>query len=503
MTTPEQTTTENTQPLSELLQIRRDKLTALQDAGQNPYEITTFARTHFSAQVKADFDALENSDVSVCGRIMAKRGMGKAIFADIADDRGRIQIYVRRDDVGEEAFDGFKKWDIGDFAGFSGFVFKTKMGEISVHAKTVTLLSKSLRPLPEKHHGLTDVETKYRKRYLDLIMDEDSRRVFEIRSKYVSHLRAFLDSRGFLEVDTPVLNTISGGASARPFVTHHNAQGIDMYLRIATELHLKRLIVGGIERVYEVGRIFRNEGMDTKHNPEFTTVEWYQAYADYNVIMDEFRELLSSAAKSILGTYTIEWLGHEIDLAPENWRSITMTDAVKQYAGIDFTAFSDTESSLAAAKAAGVVLDKTQEPSWGRLLYECFDVLVEGQLVQPTFITEYPVEVSPLAKRKPGDARVTERFECFVAGCEMSNGFSELNDPIDQRGRFEAQLRARERGDEEAEMLDEDFLEALEYGMPPTGGIGSGVDRCAMLLAGASSIRDVLFFPTMKPIQGQ
>ena len=486
------------QELSELLQIRRDKLTAFQQEGRDPFCRTRFVRSAYSEEIKADYDAFDGKDVEVAGRIMSKRGMGKAIFCHIKDDRGQIQLYVRKDDLTEQEFADFRKYDIGDIIGVSGFVFKTKTEEISVHAKSVVLLSKSLRPLPEKFHGMTNTELKYRQRYVDLIMNDDSRRNFTIRSKFISYVRAFLDGRDFMEVETPVLNTISGGATARPFITHHNTLDIDMYLRIATELNLKRLIVGGIERVYEIGRIFRNEGMDTKHNPEFTTVELYQSYADFNDMMDLFEDLLSGAAMSILGTYKCCWQGEEIDLTP-GWERLTMAEAVKKYVGVDFMAIESDAEAVEAAKKAGVDMDKV-ESTWGHALYESFDQLVEEKLIQPTFITMHPVDVSPLAKRSPKDPRRTERFELFICRCEMGNAFSELNDPIDQKQRFLKQVELRSKGDDEAGMMDDDFINALEYGMPPTGGLGIGIDRCVMLLTGASSIRDVILFPTMKPL---
>ena len=494
---PEQIQTEA--ELSEILQIRRDKLQALQEAGSDPFEITKFTRTIFSREIHDDFESFEDKNVSIAGRIMAKRGMGKAIFADIADDKGRIQIYVRKDDVGEDIFADFRKVDIGDIIGVSGFVFKTKMGEISVHCKEVILLAKSLRPLPEKYHGLTDRELKYRQRYVDLIMNPETRRTFDIRSAFIRHIRNLLDGRGYMEVETPVLNTLSGGATARPFITHHNTLDIDLYMRIATELHLKRLIVGGIERVYELGRIFRNEGMDTKHNPEFTTVELYQAYADFNDMMDLAEDIISSAAMNITGGFVVPWQGEEIDLTP-GWKRMTMLDAVREYAGIDFMSFSSASDAAAAAAQIGVKMPEGKEDSWGGLLYECFDQRVEDKLVQPVFITEHPVEISPLAKRKASDHRLTERFELFICGNEMCNAFSELNDPIDQKQRFLRQAALRNAGDDEAEMMDDDFIMALEYGMPPTGGMGIGIDRCVMLLTNNSSIRDVLLFPTMKPV---
>ena len=486
------------QELSELLQIRRDKLTALQSEGRDPFHQTKYERSAWSAKIKADFDAFENKTVSVAGRIMSKRGMGKAIFCHIKDDRGLIQLYIKKDAVSEQEFADFRKYDIGDIIGVSGFVFKTKTEEISVHVEKVTLLSKSLRPLPEKFHGMTNTELKYRQRYVDLMVNDDSRRNFEIRSRFISFMRRYLDGRGYMEVETPVLNTIAGGAAARPFITHHNTLDIDMYLRIATELPLKRLIVGGIERVYEIGRIFRNEGMDTKHNPEFTTVELYEAYADFHDMMDIAEGIISGAAKEILGTYEVEWQGEQIDLSP-GWRRLSMVDAVREYVGIDFAAISDDAEAVAAAKAIGVELSDAAEKTWGNALYACFDQRVEEKLIQPTFITMYPVEVSPLTKRSPADPRLTERFELFVCHSELANAYSELNDPIDQRYRFEKQVEQRERGDDETEMLDEDFLMALEYGMPPTGGMGMGIDRCVMLLTGCASIRDVILFPTMKP----
>ena len=486
------------QELSELLQIRRDKLKTLQEEGRDPFTQTRFVRSAYSDEIKADFDALDGKTVKVAGRIMSKRGMGKAIFCHIKDDHGSIQLYIRKDAVSEQEFADFRKYDIGDIIGVSGFVFKTKTEEISVHVEAVTLLSKSLRPLPEKFHGMTSTELKYRQRYVDLIMSDDSRRNFEIRSKFISYVRSFLDGRGYMEVETPVLNTISGGATARPFITHHNTLDIDMFLRIATELNLKRLIVGGIERVYEIGRIFRNEGMDTKHNPEFTTVELYQSYADFNDMMDLFEDLLSGAAMKILGTYKCTWQGCDIDLTP-GWERLTMAEAVKKYVGVDFMAIEDDAEAVAAAKAAGVDMDKV-EPTWGHAMYESFDQLVEEKLIQPTFITMHPVDVSPLAKRSPKDSRLTERFELFICHSEMGNAFSELNDPIDQKQRFLKQVELRAKGDDEAGMMDDDFINALEYGMPPTGGLGIGIDRCVMLLTGASSIRDVILFPTMKPL---
>ena len=485
--------------LSEILQVRRDKLKALQDAGRDPFTQTRFARSAYSTDIKNDFDAYDGKTLQAAGRIMSKRGMGKAIFCDIQDDRGQIQLYVRKDAVTEQEFADFRKYDIGDIIGVSGYAFKTKTGEISIHVQQVTLLSKSLRPLPEKFHGMTNMELRYRQRYVDLIMNPESKRNFQIRSRFVAYLRRYLDGLGFMEVETPVLSPIAGGATARPFITHHNTLDIDMYMRIATELHLKRLIVGGIERVYEVGRIFRNEGMDTKHNPEFTTCELYQAYTNLDGMMDILEGILSGAAKEILGTYQVQWLGHDVDLTP-SWCRVTMADAVKEVTGADFMAIvGDADAAVALAKSVGVDMENVAH-TWGNALYETFDQKVESTLIQPTFITMYPVEVSPLAKRSPEQPALTERYEMFICGCEMGNAFSELNDPIDQYQRFKAQAEKRAHGDEEANMMDEDFVMALEYGMPPTGGLGFGIDRCAMLLCGASSIRDVILFPTMKPL---
>ena len=486
------------QDLSEILRVRREKLAALQAAGADPFHQTRYDVSHKAQQIKDNFDALENQEVTIAGRLMSKRGMGKVSFCDLQDVTGRIQLYAKRDDMGEEPYDAFKKYDIGDIVGVRGQVFRTQRGEMSVRCLTVTLLSKSLLPLPEKFHGLTDKETRYRRRYVDLIMNEDVRRTFQIRTAFIQHVRRYLDQRGYMEVETPVLNTISGGATARPFITHHNTLDIDMYMRIATELHLKRLVVGGFERVYEIGRIFRNEGMDPKHNPEFTTIELYEAYTDFHGMMDIAEGILSSAAKEILGTYEVEWLGQKIDLTP-GWPRLTMAEAVKQYVGVDFMAIDGDEAAVAAAKAAGVDMDGV-EPTWGRALYECFDQKVEEKLVQPTFITMHPVDVSPLAKRSPKDPRLTERFEFFINGSEFGNAFSELHDPIDQRGRFEHEIALRDAGDDEAGMMDEDFITALEYGLPPTGGMGIGIDRCVMLLTGSDSIRDVILFPTMKLI---
>ena len=487
------------QDLREILQIRRDKLKALQDAGMNPFEITRYDVTHHAQEVKDNFDALEGQTVSLGGRLMSKRGMGKVSFCDLQDKSGRIQLYARKDEMDEAEYNRFKKYDIGDIVGVKGEVFRTQKGEMSIRAHEITLLSKSLQPLPEKFHGLTDKELRYRQRYVDLIMNPESKRNFEIRSKFVAFLRRYLDNLGFMEVETPVLSPIAGGANARPFITHHNTLDIDMYMRIATELHLKRLIVGGMERVYEVGRIFRNEGMDTKHNPEFTTCELYQAFTNLDGMMDILEGILTGAAKEILGTYQVTWMGHDIDLTP-SWQRVTMADAVKNVTGADFMAcIGDADRGVELARSVGVDMDGVPH-TWGNALYETFDQKVEETLIQPTFITMYPVEVSPLAKRSPAQPELTERYEMFICGCEMGNAFSELNDPIDQYQRFKAQAEKRANGDDEADMMDEDFVLALEYGMPPTGGLGFGIDRCAMMLCGTDSIRDVILFPTMKPL---
>ena len=485
--------------LGDQIKVRREKLAQLQAEGMDPFTITRFVSTTTAQEIKDHFDEMEGKPVSIAGRLMSKRGMGKVSFCDLQDKTGRIQLYARKDEMDEAAYNRFKKYDIGDIVGVEGEVFRTQRGEMSVRAKKITLLSKSLRPLPEKYHGLTDKEARYRQRYVDLIINPESKRNFEIRSKFVAYLRRYLDSIGFMEVETPVLSPIAGGANARPFITHHNTLDIDMYMRIATELHLKRLIVGGMERVYEVGRIFRNEGMDTKHNPEFTTCELYQAYTNLDGMMDILEAILSGAAKEILGTYQIQWLGKDIDLTP-SWKRITMADAVKEVTGADFMAIEgDAEAAVALAKSVGVDMDGVDK-TWGNALYETFDQKVEETLVQPTFITMYPVEVSPLAKRSPSDPYLTERYEMFVCGCEMGNAFTELNDPMDQYERFKAQVEKRANGDDEAEMMDEDYVMALEYGLPPTGGLGFGIDRCAMMLCGTDSIRDVILFPTMKPL---
>ena len=484
--------------LSEQTRIRREKLANLQAEGQNPFEITRFDWDATSQQIKDHFDEMEGKPVKVAGRLMSKRGMGKVSFCDLQDRDGRIQLYARQDEMDEAVYKKFKKYDIGDIVGVEGEAFRTQRGEMSVRAKNIILLSKSLLPLPEKFHGLQDKELRFRQRYVDLMVNPEVKKNFVIRSQFIKHLRNYLDDMGYIEVETPVLNTIAGGAAARPFVTHHNTLDIDMYMRIATELPLKRLIVGGMDRVYEIGRIFRNEGMDPKHNPEFTTIELYEAYADFHDMMDIAEGVLSTAAKEILGSYRVTWLGNEIDLTP-GWKRMTMIDAVREYVGVDFEAISDDEEACKAAEAKGIDLEGC-ERTWGTALYEAFDQRVEEKLIQPTFITMYPVEVSPLTKRSPKDPRLTERFELFINHCEFANAFSELNDPIDQRGRFQKQVELRAKGDDEAGMMDEDYITALEYGLPPTGGMGIGIDRCVMLLTDSDSIRDVILFPTMKPL---
>ena len=490
---------QNEVSVGDQIKVRREKLAALQAEGRDPFQLTKFVVTSNAQEIKDHFDEMEGKTVSIAGRMMSKRGMGKVSFCDIQDKTGRIQLYARKDEMDEEEYNRFKKYDIGDIVGIDGEVFRTQRGEMSVRAKNITLLSKSLLPLPEKFHGLTDKETRYRQRYVDLIVNPEVKRNFIIRSQFIKHLRDYLDNMGYIEVETPVLNTIAGGAAARPFITHHNTLDIDMYMRIATELPLKRLIVGGMERVYEVGRIFRNEGMDPKHNPEFTTVELYQAYADFHDMMDIAEGVYTTFAQKYLGTYELEWMGEKVDLTP-GWPRLTMVEAVKKYVGVDFGAITDDAEAVAAAKAVGVELAEAAEKTWGNALYACFDQKVEEHLVQPTFITMYPVEVSPLTKRSLADPRLTERFEFFICRSEMGNAYSELNDPIDQRARFMKQVEQRERGDDETEMLDEDFLTALEYGMPPTGGMGMGIDRAVMLFTGADTIRDVILFPTMKPL---
>ena len=486
-------------PVSEQAQIRRDKLTALRAEGRDPFVITKFDFNTDSAAIKADYEGFEGKTVKVAGRLMSKRGQGKVMFCDLQDATGRIQLFVKIDEMGEDEYNRFKKNDIGDIIGVEGEVFKTKTEEISIRTRSIVLLSKSLLPLPEKYHGLTDKEIRFRQRYVDLMVNPEVKQNFIIRSKFVKHLRSYLDNMGYIEVETPVLNTIAGGASARPFVTHHNTLDIDMFMRIATELPLKRLIIGGMDRVYEIGRIFRNEGMDPKHNPEFTTVELYQAYADFHDMMDIAEGVFTTFAQEILGTYQLEWMGEQIDLTP-GWPRLTMVEAVKKYVGIDFGAVTDDAEAVALAGSVGVELADAAEKTWGNALYATFDQKVEEHLVQPTFITMYPVEVSPLTKRSPEDPRLTERFEFFICRSEMGNAYSELNDPIDQRERFMKQVEQRERGDDETEMLDEDFLNAMEYGMPPTGGMGIGIDRAVMLFTGSDTIREVILFPTMKPV---
>ena len=484
---------------NEQKQIRIDKLKALQDAGKDPFEITLATQTHHSDEIKAHFDELEEKDVTIAGRIMTWRDMGKANFIDIQDRNGRIQAYVRMNDVGEDVFKEFKTWDIGDIVEITGFVFKTRTGEVSVHTKQIRLLSKSLLPLPEKFHGLTDTDTRYRKRYLDMIMNPDVKDTFIKRSKIITSIRNYLDNLGFIEVETPILNTIPGGAAARPFITHHNTLDMDMYLRIATELYLKRLIVGGMERVYEIGRNFRNEGMDVRHNPEFTCIELYQAFTDYHGMMDIAEALIRNAANEVCDSLHIVFNGTEIDLETP-FRRLTMIDAVKEYSGVDFGSFmSDNEKAIAVAKEKEIEI-QPGKATWGDILNSFFEEFVEENLTQPTFIMDYPVEVSPLTKRKPDCPVLTERFELFILGGEYGNAYSELNDPIDQMGRFEAQMKLREAGDDEANMIDHDFVTALEYGMPPTGGLGIGIDRLVMLLTDSYSIRDVLLFPTMKTL---
>ena len=484
--------------LNDQMQIRREKLAALREEGRDPFLITKFDFNADSAAIKADYEAYEGKTVRVAGRLMSKRGQGKVMFCDLQDSTGRIQLFVKIDEMGEEEFNRFKKNDIGDILGCEGEVFTTKTGEISVRTTKITLLSKSLLPLPNKFQGLTDTEIRFRKRYVDLMVNPEVKRNFIIRSQFIKFMRKYLDNMNYIEVETPVLNTIAGGAAARPFVTHHNTLDIDMFMRIATELPLKRLIIGGMDRVYEIGRIFRNEGMDPKHNPEFTSVELYQAYADFHDMMDIAEGIISGAAQEILGTYEVEWMGEKINLAP-GWRRLTMVDAVKEYAGIDFGAVTDDAEAVALANSIGVELADAAEKTWGNALYATFDQRVEAHLIQPTFITMYPVEVSPLTKRSPADPRLTERFELFVCHSELANAYSELNDPMDQRDRFMKQVEQRERGDDETEMLDEDFLTAMEYGMPPTGGMGMGIDRCVMMLTGTDTIREVILFPTMKP----
>ena len=486
--------------INEVMKVRRDKLSELVASGENPFEITKFERDTKAADITENFEAMEGKRVTLAGRLMSKRGMGKVSFCDLRDLSGKIQLYAKKDDMGDEAYAKFKKLDIGDIVGVTGIAFKTQRGEISVHLESCTLLSKSMRPLPEKFHGLKDMDSRYRQRYVDLIMNADVKDVFMQRSKIVREIRNYLDTRGFLEVDTPMLNTIPGGAAARPFITHHNALDIDMYLRIATELHLKRLIVGGMERVYEMGRQFRNEGMDQTHNPEFTTIEIYQAYADFHDMMDLMEGLVHHLIDTIYpGRSTLSWQGMEADFAG-TWKRMSMSEAVKEYSGVDFDAITDLDEARKLAKEHNIEFTESHEI--GDILNLFFEEYVEDHLIDPTFITYHPVEISPLAKKSPKDPRYTERFECYAFGKELSNAFSELNDPFDQKERFLRQVKLREAGDDEAGMMDDDFITALEYGMPPTGGIGIGIDRLVMFLTGATSIRDVLFFPTMKPLDG-
>ena len=482
--------------LSEILKVRIDKLNELQRLGKNPFKVNEYNKTHSTKEIVEKFESMEGQQVSIAGRVMSKRDMGKASFCDLQDRTGKIQLYIKVNDVGEETYEQIKKFDIGDIVGTQGEVFKTRRGEISIKVSSIALLSKSLQPLPEKWHGLKDVDLRYRQRYVDLIVNPEVKNTFIKRSKIIKAIRDFLDNRGYLEVDTPILNNIPGGAAARPFITHHNTLDIDMYLRIATELHLKRLIVGGLEKVYEMGRIFRNEGMSIKHNPEFTTIELYEAYTDYNGMMSLTEQMIYDVAQKVLGTAVIEYQGEEIDLTPP-WNKITMIDAICKYTGVDFNNASTDEEACQVAKSLQITVD--DNATRGEIINLVFEACVEEKLVQPTFIMDYPVEVSPLAKRKADNPALTERFELFITRREIANAFSELNDPIDQKQRFIKQVEAREAGDEEANMMDEDFIHALEYGMPPTGGLGIGIDRLVMLLTDAYSIKDVLLFPTMKP----
>lgn len=485
--------------INRLMQVRRDKLKELQDSGKNPFEITKYDRTEYSREIKDNYEKYEGKDVSIAGRIMAKRIMGKASFCTIQDSQGKIQSYVSINDLGEESYKAFKTFDIGDIIGLKGFVFKTRTEEISIHAKEIVLLSKSLRDFPEKFHGLKDMDLRYRQRYVDLIVNPEVKETFITRTQIIKEIRSILDEKGYLEVETPVLNTISGGATARPFITHHNTLDLDMYLRIATELNLKRLIVGGFDKVYEIGRIFRNEGMDIRHNPEFTTIEFYSAFENYNDMMNITEELFSKVAMKVKGTYKINYQGQEIDLTPGRWNKISMIDSVKECSGVDFNEIQTDEDAMKIAKEKGIEVPAGKETR-GNIIALFFDEFVEKTLIQPTFIYDYPIEISPLAKKCEHDPRLTQRFEFFICGREYGNAFSELNDPIDQYERFKEEVRAKANGDDEAGMMDEDFIQALEYGMPPTGGEGIGIDRMVMLFTDSVSIRDVLLFPTMKPL---
>ncbi len=486
------------QDVNHLIQIRKEKLEELANNGKNPFEITKYNRTHTSKEVRDNYDELEGKDVSVAGRIMSKRIMGKASFCTIQDSQGKIQSYVSTNDLGEENYKEFKTYDVGDIIGITGFVFKTRTEEISVHAKQIVLLSKSLRPLPEKFHGLKDMDLRYRQRYVDLIVNPEVKETFIKRSQIISEIRRILDEKGYLEVETPILNTISGGATARPFITHHNTLDLDMYLRIATELNLKRLIVGGYDKVYEIGRIFRNEGMDIRHNPEFTSIELYSAFEDYNDMMDITEEIFVKCAEKVCGKTKITYQGTEIDLGTK-WKRITMIDSIKEACGVDFSKINTDEEAIAIAKENNIEIPAGKEDR-GHIISLFFDEFVEQTLIQPTFVYDYPIEISPLAKKKREDPRLVERFEAFIGGREYGNAFSELNDPVDQYERFKEEIAAREKGDDEAGMMDEDYINALEYGLPPTGGLGIGIDRLVMLLTDEASIRDVLLFPTMKPL---
>ena len=489
---------EQEQDLNKLMQVRREKLEELQKEGKNPFAITKYDRTETAGQIKSNYEEFEGKDVSIAGRIIAKRIMGKASFCTIQDSNGTIQSYVSINDLGEESYKAFKTFDIGDIIGIKGFVFKTRTEEISVHAKEVILLTKSLRPLPEKFHGLKDMDLRYRQRYVDLIVNPEVKDTFILRSKILKEIRNFMTEKGYMEVETPMLTTVATGDAARPFITHHNTLDLQMYLRIAPELNLKRLIVDGFDKVFEIGKNFRNEGMDIKHNPEFTNMEWYAAYEDYNDMMNISEELISTVAKKVLGTTKINYDGNEIDLTP-SWKKITMIEAIKEVTGVDFNTINTDEEARSIAKEKGVEFEEIKNTR-GHIINEFFETFVEETLIQPTFIMDYPVEVSPLTKRRNDDPRLVERFELFIGGREYGNAYSELNDPIDQYERFLKQVEAKEKGDEEAGGMDEDFVTALEIGLPPTGGMGIGLDRLIMLLTGSASIRDVLFFPTMKPL---